>query len=537
MLHPLPASTTLPSKFTNPFGYTPHPLCLSAAAEVQHYLSLQTAWHDELQQGKMFGVLVVQTASGEVGFLAAFSGTLAGSNRHDYFVPPVYDLLQPDGTFRKEEAVITHINHHIHEQEHSPRLTALKAELQATVKQAQTELAAYKAGMKVAKAARDQRRQSNTLSPEEEATMIRESQYQKASLKRLQHRHKEQIDVLQTAIAELEAPIEAMKQERKERSAKLQQFLFSRFKVLNARGEEKDLSSLFADTVHHTPPAGAGECAAPKLLQYAYRQGWKPLAMAEFWWGNSPVNEVRHHGYYYPACKGKCEPILGHMLQGLEVDNLLLSPPTADLHEPQVFYEDNSLLVVGKPAGMLSVPGKGERQSLYHYLKKHRPEAEELMMVHRLDMDTSGLIVVAKSKQAYRHLQQQFKEHTVVKRYVALLKGTVTQNSGTISLPLCPDLLDRPRQQVNHQLGKPAVTRYEVLERTSQYICIAFYPITGRTHQLRVHASHPEGLGSPIIGDPLYGQPADRLYLHAEYIEFTHPVSGEPVKIEWEAEW
>jgi tRNA pseudouridine32 synthase/23S rRNA pseudouridine746 synthase len=568
MLHPLPTSTALPSKFTNPFGYLPHPLCVQAAAEVQHYLSLQTAWHDELQAGKMFGVLVVQTPSGEPGFLAAFSGVLAGSNRHDYFVPPVYDLLKPDGTFRREEAVITRINHRISELERSPRLIRLKAELQAALEQAHTELTAYKADLKEAKAARDQRRQSGTPTPEEEAAMIRESQHQKASLKRLERLHKQQTDALHTAIAQLEAPIETLKRERKERSAQLQQFMFGQFRMLNARGEEKDLTHLFADTVHRTPPAGAGECAAPKLLQCAYRQGLKPIAMAEFWWGNSPVNEVRHHGYYYPACKGKCEPILGHMLQGLEVDDLLLSPPTTDLHEPQVFYEDDTLLVAGKPAGMLSVPGKGERQSLYQYLKEHRPEVKELMMVHRLDMDTSGLIVVAKNKQAHRHLQQQFREHTVVKRYIALLQGTVTQSvgqtvpqsagetmpqsagktmpqsagqtmqdTGIISLPLCPDLLDRPRQQVNHQLGKPAVTRYEVLERTPNYIRIAFCPITGRTHQLRVHASHPEGLNAPIIGDPLYGQPADRLYLHAEYLEFTHPVSGERVKIEWEAEW
>ena len=290
--------------------------------------------------------------------------------------------------------------------------------------------------------------------------------------------------------------------------------------------------------MHKTPPAGAGECAAPKLLQQAYLHGWKPIAMAEFWWGNSPKAEIRHHGYYYPACKGKCEPILQHMLQGLEVEeNPMLQLPEQGYGKLKIVYEDEWLLVVNKPSGMLSVPGKGEKESVYSLARQLYPEADGPMIVHRLDMATSGLLIVAKNKKVHQHLQAQFKNHSIRKKYIALLDGIIPQDEGTIELPICPDPLDRPRQVVDMEYGKPAITHYQVLERRDKCTRIAFHPHTGRTHQLRVHAAHPSGLHCPIIGDELYGRKDKRLYLHAESIEFTHPADGRIIRITEKADF
>ena len=317
----------------------------------------------------------------------------------------------------------------------------------------------------------------------------------------------------------------------------MQQQLFEQFRIVNGKGEIRDLCDIFKDTAQKVPPAGTGECAAPKLLQYAYLHQLKPVAMAEFWWGNSPKMEIRHHGYFYPACKGKCEPILKHMLQGLNVED---NPLLTDLHrhtELEILFEDDWLLAINKPAGMLSVPGKTDADSVYQRLKTQYPDATGPMIVHRLDMATSGILLIAKTKEVHQNLQAQFKNRTVKKRYTALLDGVITADKGIIDLPLCLDPSDRPRQIVNEKYGKPAMTRYQVLSRSNNQTRIAFYPLTGRTHQLRVHASHPQGLNAPIIGDELYGKGAERLYLHAEFLEFRHPVSGEIIRIEKEADF
>lgn len=269
--------------------------------------------------------------------------------------------------------------------------------------------------------------------------------------------------------------------------------------------------------------------------------------MAEFWWGDSPKNEIRHHGYYYPSCKGKCEPILQHMLQGLEVDENPLLNSIHEDEELEIVYEDEWLVVVNKPAGMLSVPGKEEdRDSVYHRLKKKYPDATGPMIVHRLDMATSGLLLVAKTKEVHQHLQAQFASRSIKKRYVAVLDGVTATvektalppgRTGRIELPLCLNPLDRPRQIVSREHGKEAITEYRIISESEKHIRIAFYPLTGRTHQLRVHAAHPEGLSCPILGDELYGKKADRLYLHAEYIEFRHPISGKILRIQKEADF
>ena len=551
----------LPEKFTYPFHYTPHPLCVLAAEEVKAYIASRKEWQEELASGKMFGVLIVQTDNGitnneenQIGYLAAFSGNLAGKNLHPYFVPPVYDLLQPEGFFKIEEEQISAINIRIRELENSSSYLDSKEKWKIETEQAKAVLNQAKAELKMAKEAREIRRQSSPeLSEEEQASLIRESQYQKAEYKRLEKEWKKRLEELETEVRYFDIEIERLKTERKERSAALQRKLFEQFRMLNAQGEVKDLYTIFEQTVQKVPPAGAGECALPKLLQYAYLHQLKPLAMAEFWWGDSPKNEIRHHGYYYPSCKGKCEPILQHMLQGLEVDENPLLNPVHEDEELEIVFEDEWLLVVNKPAGMLSVPGKAEdRDSVYHRLKKKYPEATGPMIVHRLDMATSGLLLVAKTKKVHQDLQAQFANRSIKKRYVAVLDGIVlSERTGRIELPLCLNPLDRPRQIVSKEYGKEAITEYKIISESEKiidesersineprkYTRIVFYPLTGRTHQLRVHAAHPEGLGCPILGDELYGKKADRLYLHAEYIEFRHPIYGDIFRIQKKADF
>lgn len=595
----------LPEKFTYPFHYTPHPLCVLAAEEVKEYIASRKEWQEELASGKMFGVLIVQTDNGitnneenQIGYLAAFSGNLAGKNLHPYFVPPVYDLLQPEGFFKIEEEQISAINIRIRELENSSSYLGSKEKWKIETEQAKAVLNQAKAELKMAKEAREIRRQSSPeLSEEEQASLIRESQYQKAEYKRLEKEWKKRLEELETEVRHFDIEIERLKTERKERSAALQRKLFEQFRMLNAQEEVKDLYTIFEQTVQKVPPAGAGECALPKLLQYAYLHQLKPLAMAEFWWGDSPKNEIRHHGYYYPSCKGKCEPILQHMLQGLEVDENPLLNPVHEDEELEIVFEDEWLLVVNKPAGMLSVPGKAEdRDSVYHRLKKKYPEATGPMIVHRLDMATSGLLLVAKTKEVHQDLQAQFANRSIKKRYVAVLDGAIikteketkpiaekailiakdtvstkktakaerTGSTGRIELPLCLNPLDRPRQMVSSEHGKEAITEYQIISESERitsesentfnesnridesersinesrkYTRIVFYPLTGRTHQLRVHAAHPEGLGCPILGDELYGKKADRLYLHAEYIEFRHPIYGNILCIQKEADF
>ena len=530
------AGIELPRLFTYPFHYTPHPLCVMAAGEVQAYINKQTRWKEELDKGKMFGVLIVRTSNGQTGYLAAFSGNLCGSNSHSFFVPPVYDLLKPDGFFKIEEEQISAINHQIGQLQNCDRYLELQQKMERETASSQQALSEARKVLKAAKEKREQRR-LHRPNENEQAAMIRESQYQKAEFKRLERYWKEQISEIKTEMESFSSQIEALKAERRNRSAALQQKLFQQFNFLNAKGETKNLCAIFEETVQKTPPAGAGECAAPKLLQYAYLSGLSPIAMAEFWWGESPKTEIRHHGYYYPSCRGKCEPILRHMLQGLDVEPAPSERYSLSQNMPEILFEDQWLLVLHKPEGVLSVPGKSEEQSIYSLLRARYPEATGPLVVHRLDMATSGLLLAAKTQEVHRHLQAQFENRSIKKRYIALLDGILSEEEGVIDLPICPDYLDRPRQMVNEELGKTAITRYQVMDRKNGQTRIAFFPLTGRTHQLRVHGAHPLGLNCPIVGDELYGRKAERLYLHAEYLEFIHPVSGQRMVIEKKAEF
>lgn len=527
----------LPRLFTWPFHYVPHPLACIAAEQVQEYLAMREEWMDEIERGKMFGVLVVEDCDGVLGFLAAFSGNLGGGNTHDYFVPPIYDMLQPGDFFRCGEAEISAINRDIAERMQGADYVAAKSALERAKQEADSELSNLKTLHKERKAERDRRRREGDNSE----MLVAESQRDNADMQRLKRMMRDKISALEERYNRLRADVEALKIERQQRSAALQMQLFEQFRILNARGEVKDLCELFAPTAQRVPPAGAGECAAPKLLQYAYLHNLRPIAMAEFWQGASPRGEVRHHGAYYPACIGKCKPILMHMLEGLDVEPNPLEAIAPV--EPTILWEDDHLVAINKPCGMLSVEGKSGVRSVEAWAHERYPGATGPIIIHRLDQSTSGILLLAKDKQTHKAMQEQFIKQRITKRYTALLDGVVGAQSGLIELPMRLDYDNRPRQMVAED-GKRAITKYEVVAVVDGMTRIYFYPITGRTHQLRLHAAHAEGLNTPIVGDNIYGREchADlddghRLCLHASMVEFTHPHTGERITIEFEAEF
>lgn len=536
----------IPERFTFPFHYKPHPLCLAAAAELQAFLSTETDWEHNFGlvaeqagavYGKMFGVLVVQARDGSLGYLAAFSGKLAGKNHHIGFVPPVFDLLDESGFYRREEDVLSAMNRQIEQLEQNPLLKIYAADLESETEESQNQINAFSARIKTAKQSRQLQRaaQRAVLTETEYATMeaglIAESKREHFELKDLKKRWNTRLEHLRSKLAALTDEILSLKEERKSKSAALQHVIFEKYVFLNQAKEPKSLSAIFQVNATTPPPAGAGECAAPKLLQYAFMHGLKPIAMAEFWWGESPAGEVRKHQQFYPACRGKCAPILAHMLEGIETDPNPFQKEAIDGVDIEILYEDAYILVVDKPTSLLAVPGKEVADSVFSRIQQRYPDATGPLVVHRLDMATSGVLLVAKTSAVHKILQEQFINRTVRKRYVAVLDGLLPTSSGVIELPLRVDLDDRPRQMVCAEHGKPARTFWKKIATENNTSRVHFFPITGRTHQLRVHAAHPHGLNMPIVGDDLYGTEADRLYLHAEKLEFVHPITGKPMEV------
>ena len=543
----------------NPLDYEPHPLCIQACREVQEMLARREDWQEEIARGKMFGVLIVENVKTDTdvpkwGYLAAYSGQIGGRSDWEDFVPAVFDYLQPDGYFKTHEAEISRINQSISHLEKDERMKEARTLIRQLQEERKRTIAAYQEKMKEAKAKRDNRREAGNLSEAEEAEMIRESQFMKAELRRLKKSLSEKT-ALETEFEDYQENILRLKQLRKQLSDALQQWLFSQFRMLNQEGKSKDLLEIFRDealkeypqaaiatsriaALKMVPPAGSGECCEPKLLQYAYQHGYKPLQMAMFWWGESPKEEIRHHLQFYPACNGKCKPILHWMLPASTFE-----PAAANLsiyNKVETLYEDREIAVIHKPEGLLSVPGKDAAQpSVYALMRRKYPEATGPLIVHRLDMATSGLMIIAKTEFAYHRLQKEFLNHRVQKKYIAIISEKDIPGKGIVSLPLLPDYLNRPRQIVNHEQGKEAITEYEILERIDGFhLRIALYPKTGRTHQLRVHCAHQEGLNAPILGDPLYGnEKAARLHLHAEEITFEHPLTGKKITIKRKADF
>lgn len=543
---------SIPNKFTYPFYYTPHPLAIMAMENLQRYLKSQKEWdhnfglnedYDPKAIGKMFGVLVVKTPNDEIAYIAGFSGKLANRNHHEYFVPPVYDVLNENDFYLPIEANLNSINKKLEEIENNRVYKKLLTELNDQVKAADEVISKLKSKNKILKKKRKEIRvaQKEILNEEDYIVLLeslsKESIYNHYLLKDTTNKWTIKLKKTQDKIDQFQSKIENLKTERQRISASTQERIFKKYSFLNANKNRKNLLDIFKNTYFQKPPSGAGECAAPKLLQYAYINNLQPIALAEFWWGQSPRSEIRKHKNLYPACKGKCEPILSHMLQGLEVDDnpLLLNP--ANDRNMEIVYEDEAIVIINKPHEFLSVPGKHIQDSVLSRLHKLFPECTGPLLLHRLDMSTSGILLMAKSEKIHAFLQRQFLKRTIKKRYLAVLDGVINKEEGIISLPIRGDFYDRPRQLVCTDHGKESKTKWKVISIENNRTRIHLYPITGRTHQLRVHAAHPDGLNASIVGDDLYGRSDERLMLHAEYIQFIHPTSRKLVEFTVKAEF
>lgn len=544
--HPI-TTYELPKKFDYPFYYEPTEIAKQACRELQEYLGNQTDFEhnfglendlSSIPIGKMFGVLVVRNQKNEVGYLVAVSGKLANTNQHKFFVPPIFDMLNKNGFFLEQEERLNEINRILESLKNDQNYLQLKEDFIQFEINSKLKIEEGKQLLKSNKKDRKSQREtiSPTLSQEEiqffEEDLVKQSLRDKYEFRILNEKLDSEKQILLSKINVFENEINSLKEERKIKSNSLQNQLFNQYQFLNKFKQEKGLLEIFSTTVFQQPPAAAGECAAPKLLQYAFQNDLEPICMAEFWWGDSPKSEVRKHGQFYPACTGKCEPILGHMLQGIELNENLLLKQNSTVEELEILYQDNNLVVINKPEEFLSVPGIEIKDSVYLRIKHQFPLATGPIIVHRLDMSTSGILVLALNKESHKLLQQQFIKRKVQKRYIALLDGNIEHDNGFIDLPLRVDLDDRPRQMVCYEHGKTAQTKYEVIARKDNKTLVYFYPITGRTHQLRMHASHRLGLNAPIIGDDLYGTKTNRLHLHAESLEFTHPKTKELMKFQ-----
>lgn len=517
----------LPKKFDYPYNYSPHTLAQIATKELQEYLVNQTDFSHNFgikkpegtkALGKMFGVLVIEQQDGSLGYVAAFSGKLAESTQHKHFVPPVFDVLDANEFYIKTEEQLNELTHKIVSLENASDFIEIKKVYQETQQLHDNLLTKEQSKIKQRRKLRKElAKQNNQLNINEEFYLREYEVYLNDKLAPL----KKVYDTKQQQIEEL-------KQKRANISAWAQQEIFKKYAFLNYRGETKNLLDIFTDSTQNIP-AGAGDCCAPKLLQYAYKHQLKPICMAEFWWGKPLQTSIRKHQNYYPACTGKCKPILTHMLQGVTVEENPLVAQLKEEKEITIIHEDADLLVINKPHELLSVAGKEIKDSVFSRIQKLYPKATGPLVVHRLDMSTSGILLIAKNEDTYKALQAQFINKTVQKRYVALLEGVLKDKKGIIELPLRVDLNDRPKQLVCYKHGKKALTKWETIETIDNKTKVYFYPVTGRTHQLRVHAAHILGLNTPIIGDDLYGKKADRLYLHAEKITFVHPTSKEQV--------
>jgi len=549
----------LPSIFAYPHFYEPHPIakyaCDQVRAQIETLATYEWSQHHFFGQsdvegnavGKMFGVLVVHTDKG-LGYLKAYSGTITGVTHSEQygFCPSLFNRFETcrrsGFSYLSEEEELNKMNQRIAELDRDPKRKELQMALNAVKETVTNALTFAKTQQKEQKKKRQLLREQmrEELSPEDfaifEAELAQESAYYQRQLKQVKAANEEELENAQASLDEFELELQELKLRRREKSNSLQNQLFQQYQFLNINGQRKSLLPIFADTPLQRPPSGAGDCAAPKLLQQAFISGYKPIALAEFWWGDSPLLEMRKHNFYYPACRGKCEPILRHMLQGMNVEDNPLDHigEEVERNKLDIVFEDEFIMVVNKPNEMLSTPGRHQEHSVYTIIKEGYPAATGPLLVHRLDMSTSGILLIAKDKYSHQILQEQFINRTVKKRYTALLEGLFDnrETKGVIDLPLALDYFNRPMQKVDFSEGKAAQTLYEVVETDSENkrTRIHFYPQTGRTHQLRVHAAHEQGLNLPIVGDDIYGQRDERLHLHADFIEFVHPATKETMK-------
>ena len=547
------ANYTLPTRFTFPFCYEPHPLCLLAANELQQQLQADEKLQQELEQnGKMFGVLLVKNEQGEIGYLSANSGKELHHVDRVNLVPSIVSFDTDSDFFQHENKIINKLNGQVEQLMANPQLVEYQTQLELLHSQQSEQLSQKRSQMSLNKKARKAKRSqaTDTLIDDELVQCLKqlaqESVNDKNQLRDLKIYWQDTIEQTQQKLDCLSDEINALKKQRKQLSTKLQKKLFKQYRLLNSAGVEQNLMEIFQSAPYPIPPAGTGDCAAPKLLQYAFKHKLKPLAMAEFWWGKSPKSEIRQHKNFYGACSGKCQPVLTHMLAGIEMDeNPLLKNP-AQGKELTIVYQDNDMVIINKPSEFLSVPGKNVEDSVYLRIKQQFPKAKGSLIVHRLDMSTSGLMVLALTKRAQKNLQQQFVNRSIKKRYLAILEGDIEKvfekTQGEIHLPLRGDFEDRPRQLVCFEHGKKAKTQWQVIEVIEGKTKLYLYPETGRTHQLRVHCAHPKGLNMPIFGDDLYGsqssnKKAQRLHLHAQMLTLSHPITKESMTFEVDADF
>ena len=454
----------------------------------------------------------------------------------EYFVPPICDIHAAQSFYKKGEIELNEMSAEIVALEKDPNRLEAIGKLEDRLTEINEFLRAGRADLKDAKKARQRYRETvkKTLSPQDyeevKERLAKESIQGQLVFK---HRSKKWVieqEALEGKLANFSNEIRELKEIRRTKSNALQREIFNQYVFLNGLGQQQVLSDCFPDFDLRHPPSGSGDCAAPKLLQFAYNNELEPVCMGEFWWGAAPVKEVRKHGYFYPSCASRCRPILGHMLQGLDVEENPLLNYGKDKPMP-IVYEDEDLVVVDKPAGLLSVPGVEIEDSALTRIKNLYPNASGAILLHRLDMSTSGLLMFTLNPKANKRMQRQFIKRQVEKTYIAEVVGEVKEEEGTILLPLAPDYFDLPRQMVCQENGKPSKTIWKVLHREKGISRLALKPVTGRTHQLRVHCAHPDGLGLPMIGDELYGVIGKRLHLHAHELIFQHPTSKERITL------
>lgn len=534
---------SLPERFTYPFYYAPHPLCVLAAQELQQRLETQVPYSIDDNAstdtiGAMFAVLLVQNQNNEIGYLSAAPNQL--DHLCSNMVPPVFDHTIIDLHCQQQQTDVDGIQAQIQQIESNTTYIALHRQYDEYQQQAQQESEDFRLQMIEQRKQRKLQRKAAEASgdpdfmTQEFHRLARESAYDKHQQKVIRQQWQEKLDILRHELKTDDEALVLLKAQYDAANTALEEQRYSQYRFLNQYGDEKSINTLFAD---QAIPEGAGECVTPKLLQYAFKHSLKPLAMAKFWWGASPSAQIRKHKYFYEVCKNKCEPILNHMLCGLDIDDNPLLQNPAEGKELSIVYQDDAMVVVNKPAEFLSVPGKTISDSVYTRMQTMFPDSDSPLIVHRLDMSTSGLLVIGLTKDAHKELQKQFINRTVEKRYVALLDGTAIEDEGVIDLPMRVDLDDRPRQLVCYEYGKPAQTKWQVLERKNGKTKVYYYPKTGRTHQLRIHSAHPLGMNMPIIGDDLYGQKARRLHLHAEYLSLEHPITHEPMVFQVDADF
>lgn len=526
----------------NPFDYIPDPEIINEGESLRAYIdSLELSelpserdFFQSMREGKMLGILIALDKEGNKHTLRAFSGQIGNKGFHfDGFAEPVFDYLSPTGYFKTKEHEISQTNEEIRAIEQD-FLLPYSIDLERKERKLRDRLSELKERYKISKAERDRKRLSGGLTEDELKGLIAESQFEKAEIVRAKKRMAEELKPLSRKVDSLREEIANMKTQRKRESEALQDWLFTNFELLNFKGEKRTLKDIFQSTPLGVPPSGAGECCAPKLLNKAFINGWTPLLIGEFWYGESKKGEVRHQGNFYPACRGKCLPILTWMLEGMDIEPPLAEDNSSSISfTPLIIYKSDRFCIVEKPSGMLSVPGKGGQLSLQDWLRNELADYPGLKVAHRLDQDTSGLVMVALDEDAFSNLQRLFATRKIRKKYVADLEGDYREiklaPSGVISLPLAPDIMDRPRQKIDFTEGKESITEYEFLEVNGNRSRIQFSPLTGRTHQLRVHSSSSLGLSLPIVGDRLYGKRSldDRLHLHASELSFISPFDGE----------